>query len=211
MEVGGSVEVEGSLIVANIDVGGKVFADGEIVAETIEIGGKLGSNNIIYAKDNISVGSKISTPNYLFAEQIEVGGKISALEVICNDLAVGESIKTDKGIFVLNELKLGKDSVIEGPIIGNIISISKESTAEDIYGNTIEIGKRSKVENLFGKDISIKDNAVLNGNVEYVNYLDTGIDVVFEFEPKIVDRLPEFPVADEVPQEILQKFSELKK
>ena len=123
---------------------------------------------------------------------------------------MGESIKTTKGIFVLNKLQLGKRSKIKGPIIGEIVTIGKNSEAEDIYGNKIELGKFVTANNILGRDIIIKDNAIIKGQVEYQNSLETGIDVVFEFEPKQVESLPDKPIPDTLPEELVQKASELK-
>jgi cytoskeletal protein CcmA (bactofilin family) len=192
VDVGGVVKVSGNLRFEEIDVGGTIDIEGNADGEDVDIGGVLTVKANLTLSGRVEVGGKCRVGGILTAKRVEIGGWIEALEIKAQEVEVGGSTVTERGVRA-DSIVIGDRGRVKGPLIGGTVYLGERSEAEQVYGENITLEERSKVESIRGAHIEIESGCRILGEVLYSESLDADEDVSFAVEPKKTPALPEAP------------------
>ena len=159
------------------------------MGEDVDIGGVLRVGSNLNLTGSLEVGGKCRVQQALNAGRIEVGGSLEAQEVKVEDIEIGGSIVTQKGVRA-ESITIGDRGRARGPLFGNSIRVGEKADVEALYGKNIVIEENGKAGIVHGESVRIESGCRILGEVLYSGSLDADKDVSFAVEPKKVSSLP---------------------
>ncbi len=194
IDVGGRVRVEGDLEFETLQVGGRTQITGFCRGGSAKVGGRLEVGRDLILSNSLKVGTRISVEGELRARSLELAGTLDANIALVDETArVGGMIDTREGMRAAR-IDTASNWEINGPLIGNVVSLGRNAEAEDIYAQEVRVEDGASARNIYAARVHIGNDCKITGIIEYTDFVEVGTRLVSrEGMPRKVKQLPVFP------------------
>lgn len=193
IDVGGSLDVEGDLtLTRSVEVGGFTSVQGHLKAPRLEVGGVFRGTSL--ECEDIEIGGVLETTGAIRTNRLEIGGKLRAERVEARERAELSGRVTTRLGLKAGRLEVGEDSRIQGPLVGEEVTLEDDAEAEDIWGGSVRLERKARAGNIYARDVEIARKVRIDGQVSYTGELRVDPDARLAHPPQKVSVLPTPPL-----------------
>ena len=161
MKVGGSVHLKGGLEFKGIDIGGSLSVEGNlIVKEELKAGGSVKSTGDLRA-GVIRLGGSLSVLGEVIAKEFQLGGSARIGKGVMKEMSVEGSLKANmvyaenvrisgafEGVLVAKNVIVERKSKVRGSIISENLVLKRRTEVDEAYAVEAVIEREAEVSRL---------------------------------------------------------------